>query len=235
MRMGSAKNAFVRAFRRLRPQEDDPSFRVRFRPYAGLRSKVRYDRESRCFRADLSDILKDAPSEVLDAVATTLLWKLYGRRVPRSARSLYRRWINTPDTQEKMQVARRVRGRKHLLPPRGRVYDLDVLFDRLNQRHFEGALRKPTLGWSPHAARLQMGHYDPAHDAIAINRALDSHGAPQLAVRYVLYHEMLHLKHPVQLRNSRRCVHTPEFLAEERQFPGYREARRILRSLQRAP
>ena len=42
---------------------------------------------------------------------------------------------------------------------------------------------------------------------------------PRFAVEYLLYHEMLHLKHPVKLRGSRRCVHSAEFQAEEDLFP----------------
>ena len=118
-----------------------------------------------------------------------------------------------------------------MLPPRGRAHDLGALFDRLNRRLFARKLRKPALGWSPHEARRQLGHYDPAHDAIVVSRALDRPDVPVLAVEYVLYHEMLHVKHPVRLRGSRRCVHTPEFLADEQRFPGLDEAKRILLSL----
>jgi hypothetical protein len=50
-------------------------------------------------------------------------------------------------------------------------------------------------------------------------------------VEYIVYHEMLHLKHPVQLRGSRRCVHSREFLLEERQFPQLEAARRFLRKM----
>ena len=232
MRAENGSDTFLRAFRQLMPQEEAPCFQVRFRPYAALRSKVRYDRNDGCVKADLSDMLREAPADVLEAVAATLLSKLYGRRVPLSARRIYRRWVNSPATQERMLVVRGARGRKHLLPPRGKSHDLSALFDQLNRRHFAGALDKPTLGWSQHAALRQLGHYDPAHDAISINRALDSPSVPQLAVGSVLYHDMLHIKHPVQLPGCRRCVHTPEFLAEERQFPGYSEARRMLKSLQ---
>ena len=234
LRTQTAEDAFRSAFHRLRPNADAPSFEVTFRPYAGLRSKVRYDRESKRIRASLSDLLRGAPAEVLEALATTLLWKLYGERVPSAARELYRRWVNTPAVQEDMLRARRSRGRKHLLPARGSVHDLSALFDQLNSRHFGAALRKPALGWTQHVARQQMGHYDPAHDAIAINRGLDAPGVPRLAVEFVLFHEMLHIKHPVQFRGSGRCVHTPEFIEEERRFPGYRQAKRMLRSLQLA-
>ena len=47
-------------------------------------------------------------------------------------------------------------------------------------------------------------------------------------LEYVVYHEMLHLKHPVKLRGSRRCVHSAEFQAEENLFPEAAEAKRFL-------
>ena len=48
---------------------------------------------------------------------------------------------------------------------------------------------------------------------------------------YIVYHEMLHLKHPVKVRGSRRCVHPAEFQAEERLFPRLEDARRFLKLL----
>jgi hypothetical protein len=42
---------------------------------------------------------------------------------------------------------------------------------------------------------------------------------------------MLHLKHPVRLRGSRRCVHSREFQAEEKLFPQLEEAKRFLKTL----
>jgi len=42
---------------------------------------------------------------------------------------------------------------------------------------------------------------------------------------------MLHLKHPVKLRGSRRCVHGKEFQAEEQMFPHLRQAKAFLKTL----
>jgi predicted metal-dependent hydrolase len=50
-------------------------------------------------------------------------------------------------------------------------------------------------------------------------------------VDYIVYHEMLHLKHPVKLRGTRRCVHGPEFQAEERLFPEMEKAKAFLKQL----
>ncbi len=225
------EQVFENAFRRMKPGLEPPSFVVRFRPYAKLRSRVRFDRGSGCILADLSDLTRDAPPRVLAALATMLLGRLYRAPVSRRATRVYSRWLRTPETQARMLDARRARGRKQLLPPLGRAHDLEGLFDRLNRLHFGGSLRKPALGWSPQPARKQLGHYDPAHDAIAINPVLDSPEVPPLAVEYVLFHEMLHVKHPAELRRSGRCVHTREFLDEERRFPRLEEALGILRSL----
>jgi hypothetical protein len=56
---------------------------------------------------------------------------------------------------------------------------------------------------------------------------LDQPFVPGWFLRYVLYHEMLHSVVPDKvLSQGRRRVHTEEFNRRERQFPGYRRARR---------
>jgi len=47
----------------------------------------------------------------------------------------------------------------------------------------------------------------------------------------VLYHEMLHLRYPAEHYGARRCVHTREFKAAERQFQRFKEAQALLRQL----
>jgi hypothetical protein len=42
---------------------------------------------------------------------------------------------------------------------------------------------------------------------------------------------MLHLKHPVKLRGSRRCVHSAEFQADEKLFPHLEQAKRFLKEI----
>jgi hypothetical protein len=76
-----------------------------------------------------------------------------------------------------------------------------------------------------------LGHYDPSHNAIGLSRILDRPETPRLAVEYVLYHEMLHLRHPVELNRGRRCVHTPAFKEAEKQFDNLKEAKALLRAL----
>jgi hypothetical protein len=49
----------------------------------------------------------------------------------------------------------------------------------------------------------------------------------------VMFHEMLHLRHPAEHRGVRRCVHTPEFKSAEKQFGRLAEAKQALGNLPR--
>ena len=98
-------------------------------------------------------------------------------------------------------------GRKQIHSPTGSAYDLEEVFEDLNRRFFHGLMARPRLTWSRGHARNRLGHYDPAHNAIVISRAFDDQRVPRYAVEYIVYHEMLHLKHPVKLRVScRACI-----------------------------
>jgi predicted metal-dependent hydrolase len=110
-------------------------------------------------------------------------------------------------------------------------YDLDTIFEALNTRFFHGLMARPRMSWSQTKTRRILGHYDPAHNAIIISRVFDHFAVPAYVLEYIVYHEMLHLKHPVKLRGSRRCVHSSEFQAEEKLFPHMAQANAFLRRL----
>jgi predicted metal-dependent hydrolase len=92
-------------------------------------------------------------------------------------------------------------------------------------------MARPQMSWSQLRTRRILGHYDPAHNAIIISRIFDHPQVPLYVLEYIVYHEMLHLKHPVRLRGSRRCVHSAEFQAEERLFPKLHDANVFLKRL----
>jgi predicted metal-dependent hydrolase len=92
-------------------------------------------------------------------------------------------------------------------------------------------LARPVMTWSGEQSRNRLGHYDPAHNAIVVSSVFDRRRVPRYVVEYIVYHEMLHLKHPVKLRGSRRCVHSAEFQAEEKLFDQLQNAKEFLKSL----
>jgi len=200
---------------------------IRFYRFVSINNTIRL-RQSELY-VRLSDLLEGAPEPVLHAIAHILLAKLYRKPIDRGQNLRYRRYISSHDLAAKARLVRQMRGRKHIHTPRGHYYHLEEVFDDLNRRFFHGLMGRPQLTWSREQARNRLGHYDPAHNAIVISRVFDSPRVPRFVLEYIVYHEMLHLKHPVKLRGSRRCVHSREFMEEEKLFPALLEAKRFLR------
>ena len=218
---------FQRVFQRLRLGAVIPDLRVRYHPFAGLRSTIslRNDR----LEVRLSDVLQDAPLLVLEALAEILLCKVYRRRASREARECYLAYVLRPGVRQRIDQTRRQRGSKRLLHPRGSWHNLEEIFQRLNQQFFKGELSLTRLGWSLQKSRSTLGHYDAGHGMIIINRALDSAQAPPHLVEYLVFHEMLHMRFPVERNGHRRVVHSREFRKAERAFPQFEEARKSLK------
>lgn len=206
-----------------------PEMHVAFFPFANINNTIRL-REGK-LKVRLSDLLEGAPEPVLKAIAHILLAKIYRKPIESAHAVRYRRYTSSRDLAEKAQIVRQMRGRKRLNGTLGRAYDLEEVFESLNQRFFYGLLARPQLTWSTEVSRRSLGHYDPAHNAIVISRVFDDPRVPRYAVEYLLYHEMLHLKHPVKLRGARRCVHGAEFQREEKQFPELEKALEFLKRL----
>jgi predicted metal-dependent hydrolase len=206
-----------------------PGFTVEFREFANANSFIRL--ESGWIEVRLTDVLHDAPAPILEALAYILICKLYRRPVPRACNHRYRLYLNRKDVRQTLQRYRRERGRKHVSDARGDVYDLEELFEKLNLRYFNGLMARPDLGWSLRPSRTTLGHYDPSHHIIVLSKILDRKEVALVVVEYVMFHEMLHLRYPVEHRGVRRCVHTPEFKLAEKQFEGLKEAKDLLRKL----
>lgn len=217
---------FVDSFRQLEPKRVAPEVEVRFYPYAGLHHTIRL-RSGRVY-VRISDIFKSAPMEVHRALAFILVAKLLSRRTPDVHEKVYRDFAYSPQILRASDIARRRRGRKMISSARGRIYDLDKMFARLNRRHFDGTIEKPTLTWSQRRTRRILGHHDPVHETIVISKTLDARDVPEWFVEYILYHEMLHIKHPARVINGRRYYHTNAFRTEEQRFPYYLEAQEWL-------
>ena len=220
---------YDRVFRSIKPRTPAPSFRVEFCEFANANSFIRL--ENGAIHVRITDVLREAPAPVMEALAVILLSKLYRKQIPRAVSHRYRLYLNRRDVRHEMQRVKRERGRKDIVDPRGKVYDLFEIFEDVNFRYFGGLMARPALGWSRRASRTTLGHYDPSHHAIVLSSILDRPTVPRLAVEYVMFHEMLHLRHPVDHRGARRCVHTPEFKAAEREFPQLKAAKEALRHL----
>ncbi len=220
---------FEEEYRELRPRAPMPALDVRFRRFTSLNTTIRL-REAQ-LHVRLSDLLEHAPDTVHRAIAHILLAKLYRKPIAPHYADRYRRYTQSEAVSKQAERIRQTRGRKRILSAQGRMYNLEEVFEAVNLRFFHGLLGRPTLTWSAHVAKRMLGHYDAAHNTIVVSRVFDRPGTPRFAIEYLLYHEMLHLKHPVRVRAGRRCVHSREFQAEERLFPELEQAREFLKRL----
>jgi predicted metal-dependent hydrolase len=206
-----------------------PGFEIKFRRFTSLNTTIRL-REGQ-LKVSLSDILEGAPEPVLRAIAHILIAKIYRKPIEAMQNHRYRRFASSEAVVRQTERIRQSRGRKRISTAQGEHYDLDEVFETLNRQFFHGLLGRPQLTWSEHRAKRLLGHYDAAHNTIMVSRVFDRRNTPRYAIEYLMYHEMLHLKHPVKTRNGRRCIHSREFQAEENLFPELEKAKAFLKTL----
>lgn len=122
---------------------------------------------------------------------------------------------------------------RHLnLRDEGRYFDLQRMFDQLNERYFRGRLRGYDVKWGRRRRQRPkeyfiFGTVQEEDRVIRINPQLDQPWVPRWFLQYILYHEMLHTVVPDEVRRGgRRRVHTEEFNRREQAYPSYRRARR---------
>jgi hypothetical protein len=220
---------FQQEYRSLRPRAPMPPIVVRFRRFTSLNTTIRL-REGQLF-VNLSDLLEGAHESVIHAIAHILLAKLYKRPIDAAQNLRYKRFASSGAVTRQTELIRGARGSKRYFGPEGRFYHLEEVFDSLNTRFFGGLLGRPQLTWSEQHAKRSLGHYDAAHNMIVVSRVFDRPSSPRYAIEYLLYHEMLHLKHPVTRRGLRRCVHSRAFKADEALFPQLKEALAFIKRL----
>ncbi len=225
----STEEIYARVFRELKPRTPIPELRVEFCRFANADSFIRL--EDGRLHVRISDLLAGAPAPVMEALAHILLGKLYRKPVARMHSHRYRLYLNRRDVRRQAELVRQIRGRKFISGPSGEHYDLEEIFERLNRQYFDGLMGRPQLGWSRRPSRGLLGHFDPSHNAIIISRIFDRPQVPELALEYVLFHEMLHLRYPVDHTGLRRRVHTKEFRVAEKAFPRLKEAKDLIKRI----
>src|SRR5467141_1398031 len=121
----SLEAVFDQALRALIKKEPRPKVEARFYPYAGLSSTIRL-RKGRVY-ARVSDILVGSPREVLFALASILVAKLYRLKTPKVHERVYRQHTLDPSVLDTSRDTRRKRGYKLTTSSSGKVYDLAKL------------------------------------------------------------------------------------------------------------
>ncbi len=196
-----------------------PRLKVTFRPLteAYFRTRARGGELS----VVVNDVLVDAPDEVLEGLAEVVIAKSTRSGGARRVGRAFWDHVDTTDVRERMERNYLQRQRSFVPDPKGRHWDLDALFDEVNEEFFEGRLERPMLAWSRRPNTTRWGWFSSMvmpHGLIVINRLLDDDRVPGFLLRGTMYHEMLHMVNDPKLTNGRRRVHTREFHEMERRF-----------------
>ena len=105
----------------------------------------------------------------------------------------------------------------------GKVYNLKVLFDMLNERYFDNSVTA-NITWgrtsnSKPKRSIRFGSYEEVKDIIRINPELDKSSVPKFFLGYVIYHEMLHCKLGfIKNDGKKNEIHTKKFKELEKQY-----------------
>jgi hypothetical protein len=186
--------------------------------FSNLTSLYRFKKTADNALMQISEGFIEADDDVLSALVESML---LGKR-PQTTTVLKRFAVSEEFSEVLLAIDLMVE--PMILIAKGRVYDLEEMFERVNRQYFEDKIAKPQLAWSKILTRRKFGHYEPARDRIVISLTLDNDQIPACIAEFVIYHEMLHILHGETWVNGRRMVHTPAFRQDERRFKDYRLA-----------
>ncbi len=216
------KTYYEEAFQNLDVKRETPEIEVTFYPYIGINHTIRV-RQGKVF-VRLAEVCREMPLNGQKALAIILVSKLFRKKIAPRVLETYRGFIVGEELREKVLENKRIKGRKIITTAKGAAYNLDEIFNHLNQIYFDEKISKPTLTWSARQTYRILGHHDATHETIVVSKSLDDAATPKYVIEFIVFHEMLHIFHPTQYRDGRRYNHTPQFRRDERKFAFYDEA-----------
>ena len=194
-------------------------FNAQFYPYKNVSHTIRIKNETIFLR--ISDKLKNAPDEILKSITNILFNKLFRIKTPTSVRKTYRDYLGHHIIPYVKNSKTKVSSRYKAL---GTYYDLDSVFDKVNNKYFFSNIKKPIIGWSFNESTRRLGFYDHERNLLVVSKIFDHRKVPAYVVEYIMYHEILHIVHPAKRSNGRRVVHPREFKNQEILFKEYKQA-----------
>ncbi|MBD3223853.1 MAG: hypothetical protein GF313_03940 [Caldithrix sp.] len=176
-------------------------------------------RKGRYLHYKISQHFDSAPERILKILFLILSSKLFRLKLKPELKKEYHSYVENhimPDIPpSKPRISKQYTAV-------GSVYNLNDIFDHINQIHFSGRIKRPLIAWSLHKSYNRLGFYSDDRALLVISRIFDNRKVPANVVEYLVYHEMLHIHFPAQKINGRRRIHTPEFRKIEHSFPDYK-------------
>jgi hypothetical protein len=194
-------------------------FKVLLSVHDNRSTMISFRRQPPLLKVRVHHMFLDAPDSVVTAIAD------YAGRGVRAAGRVLDDYIAA--RQEQIRALPR---RSAALEARGRCFDLQEIFDELNQQYFQGGIRA-RIGWGRQTGprrrkSIRLGVYDHKAREIRVHPALDHPDVPRFFVEYIVFHEMLHQLFPSDRHTGRHVHHPRAFRDRERAFPRYEAALR---------
>lgn len=195
-------------------------------PYTTAKATCRLRKGTYFIR--ISHFYDDAPIEVIRSLALSVLCRITKKKD--SYGGLFRDYLASDRTREKLQSYRKTHGRKIMRGSKGIYHDLDASFDRVNSRYFNDEITGVLFTWGQDSRRT-LAHFDASHNTIVVSKKFDQKKVPDFLLDYIVYHELLHFIIPTRIWNGRRIIHPTEFREKEKQFHAYEKSNRLLKTL----
>jgi len=177
-------------------------------------------------RIKIAHSFREAPEHIIKILGLILYSKLFRFKIDTQTRRTYRQYVDDTVLPNHITPARKPSKNYRA---QGNYYNLDHIFDVINQFYFQSQLKKPFLGWSLHKSYTRLGFYAEDKNLLVISRIFDSPRVPGNVVEYMMYHEMLHIAMPSKTLNGRRRIHPPEFKKMDKAFPDYDEIQKWIK------
>ncbi|MBN2317457.1 MAG: hypothetical protein JXR49_00175 [Acidobacteria bacterium] len=213
------------------PAFRDTDIEAVYYPYVGLTHTLRRKKNRWILR--ISDHCQRAPMQVIEAIVRILACRVMRRKPPRKVVETYEQFRRDPKVESAVRSRRAIKGRKQFSGKPGKHHSLRKIYSELNDLYFNNQIVINRIGWGLRKGRGRLGHYDPVHNTITLSPLLDASDVPAYAVRYIVYHEMLHALFGDTPAKGARKHHPGKFRHAEKAYPDYTEAKKFLADFSR--
>jgi len=189
--------------------------------------KVKWTRSNGWAEFEVSDYTKDAPPEVLRALAEVIFSKVSGKEKDNYPED-FLKWITADEFVDRKQSTYLARCRNVTRTPKGEHVDLNESYRRLEDLGLVKRDDKIVMNWTKQPNVKRVGYCSVLMKVITISSIFDNPSIPEFVSDYVLYHELIHLFKGYDPFGRK---HGTDFRTLERLYPEYAEAEDWLKRL----
>ena len=154
--------------------------------------KVKWMRSYKWINFDVSDYLKDAPTEVLEGVADTLFKKIRNEDGAEYSKEVCDHLTSAEFIEKNQQVyIRRCRGMS--FTSKGKKHDLAESYDRLIEAGLVERDENIEVRWTYSGSQRHVGHSSILMKVVAVNDKLDDAGISEELLDYAVYTQVAHV------------------------------------------